>query len=222
VNLGQGVLTRTVTNTTTTTTTTKRSKTRYYQNLETAMLGFDTELGFLIPGLEKFMETRIFGGYTWFQDGYNGDISAATARLECRALPALIFDVEYKGDNRLLDYRNNWYYGMRAEIPFDLGNLAEGKSPFAGITQAFTPKWMTASAGGYAGPTGYSKDKNPVPQEVLRNRMNENIIRAWEPQMDYAHHVPNGSKSTKKTTVTEDTVTTESQSLRLRAQLDVR
>ena len=187
--------TRTTTTTTTTTDVkTTRKRTRSFENRETAMPGFDTELGFLIPGLDRYMETRVFGGYAYFQGGYESDISTGTARLECRVLPSLMADVQYKGDDRLLDGRNNWFWGMRAEIPFDLGNLVEGRSPFAGITAAFTPKWMTAS--GSAGPVGYSKDdkKAVAPIELARNRMNENIIRSWTPQIDYSDKIRVGTK----------------------------
>ena len=198
--------TRTTTTTTTTTDVqTRKKRTRFFENHETAMPGFDTELGFLIPGLDRYMETRVFGGYAYFQDGYESDISAATARFECRVLPSLIADVDYKGDARLLDGRSNWYWGMRAEIPFDLGNLVEGKSPFAGITAAFTPKWMTAS--GSAGPVGYSKDdkKAVAPVELARNRMNENIIRSWTPQIDYSNKIRVGTKrSTHRSVTTTD------------------
>ena len=200
--------TYTTTTTTTTTTRTKKSTTRFFENRETAMPGFDTELGFLIPGLDRYMETRVFGGFAYFDGGYERDISTGTARLEARLLPALLVDVDYKGDARLLDGRNNWFWGMRAEIPFDLGNLCEGRSPFAGITEAFTPKWMAAS--GSAGPRGYAKDdkKVVVPAELLRNRMNENIVRAWRPQIDYSDKIPTrtkfNGKAKVKTTVSKD------------------
>ena len=186
--------TYTTTTTTTTTTKTKKTTTRFFENRETAMAGFDTEVGFLIPGLDRYMETRVFGGYAFFDGGYDHDISTGTARLESRVLPALVVDVDYKGDARLLDGRNHWYWGMRAEIPFDLGNLFEGHSPFAGITEAFTPKWMTA--GGAAGPRGYAKDDKKVvqPPELQRNRMNENIVRAWRPQIDYSGKIPTGTR----------------------------
>ncbi len=205
-NPGQIALFRTTTTTTTTTTTnvqTRKTRTRFFENHERAMPGFDTELGFLIPGLDRYMETRVFGGYAYFQEGYARDISTGTARLECRVLPSLIADVQYKGDDRLLDGRNNWFWGLRGEIPFDLGNLVEGRSPFAGITAAFTPKWMTAS--GSAGPRGYSKDdkKTVVPVELTRNRMNENIIRSWTPQIDYSDPIRVDTKRTTRTTVTE-------------------
>lgn len=202
---GEGFfLDRTTTTTDTKTTTrTRKSRTRFCENRENAMPGFDTELGFLIPGLERYMETRVFGGYAFFDGGYEHDISTGTGRLECRVLPALIVDTEYKGDARLLDGRNHWFWGLRGEIPFDLGNLLQGQSPFAGITQAFTPKWMGAS--GSAGPLGYSKDDKKAvdPAEMARNRMNENIIRSWRPQIDESDCLRTATRRSSKTTVTQ-------------------
>ena len=168
----------------TTVTNTHRSNQRVrrvYQAFEGAMPGFDLELGGLVPYLDRWAEVRVYAGYSWFDDPFGNDVSCLTARLEARPVPAVILDAQYKGDSRLLDFDNLWYFGARVEIPFDLGNLLSGQSPFAGITQAFTPKWLGSS--GSAGPVGNGKDgKDPGdPGEMARNRMNENIIRTWRP-----------------------------------------
>ena len=171
------------TTTTTTTRETKRRMRRTFERQESPMPGFDLELGGLVPYLDGWAETRIYAGYAFFDDPFGNDINCLTARLESRPVPAVVFDVQYKGDTRLVDFDNHWFFGARVEIPFDLGNLLSGQSPFAGITEAFTPKGMTASATGSAGPVGYGKDsKDPKdPGEMMRNRMNEEIIRNWRP-----------------------------------------
>jgi hypothetical protein len=192
-NEGNPFFNRTTTITNTTTTRRLRnSRTEFCQNLETAMPGLDLELGFLLPWLDRYMETRVYGGYAYFQGRFMGDISAGTARLECRVVPAVIVDVEFKGDARLLDGRDNWFWGIRGEIPFDLGNLITGQSPFAGIVEAFTPRWSSHS------------------EESTRNRMNENIIRAWRPQVDYSDCQPAGIVRSSRTTVTQDVTKTVS------------
>ncbi len=168
------------TTTTTTTRETKRRVRRTFERQESPMPGFDLELGGLVPYLERWSETRIYAGYAFFDDPFGNDISCFTARLESRPVPAVVFNVEYKGDSRLVDFDNHWFFAAKVEIPFDLGNLLQGQSPFAGITEAFTPKGMTT---GSAGPVGYGKDsKDPKdPGEMMRNRMNEEIIRNWRP-----------------------------------------
>ena len=176
-------LQQTTTTTTTTTTTSRKKKQvrRTYERREAAMPGFDLELGGLIPYLDCWAETRIYAGYAWFDDPFGNDINAFTARLESRPVPAVVLNAEYKGDSRLVDGQNHWLFSARVEIPFDLGNLARGESPFAGIGEAFTPQgscWASAQ------PTdGFQKDKKVIVPTValMRNRMNEGIIRNWRP-----------------------------------------
>ena len=170
-----------ITTTTTRTTTSKHgTKRRTFERQEGSMPGFDLELGGLVPYLDCWAETRIYAGYAFFDDPFGHDVSCFTARLESRPVPAVVFDVQYKGDARLVDFDNHWIFSARVEIPFDLGNLLHGQSPFAGITEAFTPQgpcWKddAPSDGKQVG------KKVIVPADLMRNRMNEEIIRNWRP-----------------------------------------
>ena len=166
--------------TTTTTHTTNRRERRIFERQEAFMPGFDVELGGLVPYLDCWAETRIFAGYAYFDDPFGNDISCFTARLESRPVPAIVLDVQYKGDSRLIDDEHHWFFGARVEIPFDLGNLLHGQSPFAGITEAFTPQgpcWRNADPVA----SGPEDKKVIVPPHLMRNRMNEEIIRNWRP-----------------------------------------
>ncbi len=206
--------TNTTTNglTTTNTRETKRRVRRTFERQESAMPGFDLELGGLVPYLDRWAETRIYAGYAFFDDPFGHDISCFTARLESRPLPALIFNAEYKGDSRLVDGENHWFFCARVEIPFDLGNLLHGQSPFAGITQAFTPQ---GSGWGVAGPSGDEK-KVIDPVNVMRNRMNEGIVRNWRPTVSRTGYekiaeessVQHFDRSTTEGTRTQTTTTT--------------
>ena len=204
-----------VTTTTTRTTTSPHGKKRRtFERQEGSMPGFDLELGGLVPYLDCWAETRIYAGYAYFDDPFGHNISCFTARLESRPVPAVVFDAQYKGDARLLDGDNHWYFGARVEIPFDLGNLLHGQSPFAGITEAFTPQgpcWRddAPSDGKQVG------KKVIVPAEVMRNRMNEEIIRNWRPTVsrtDYqkvserttVHHDDQSTTEVTQTTVPRD------------------
>ena len=200
--LGLDAFRTTTTTTTTTTHRTKKRTQRICEREESPMPGFDLELGGLVPYLERWAETRIYAGYAFFNDPFGNDISCLTARLETRPVPAVVFNAEYKGDSRLVDFDNHWFFSAKVEIPFDLGNLLQGQSPFAGITEAFTPKGMTASAAGSAGPVGTGKDsKDPKdPGEMMRNRMNEEIIRNWRPIVSRT----GCEKVSERTTVTHD------------------
>jgi hypothetical protein len=200
---------RTTTTTTTTTTTDKKTKRvrRSFERQESSMPGFDLELGGLIPYLDCWAEVRVYAGYAYFHDRYGDDINCFTARLEARPVPAVIFDTQYKGDARLLDGENHWYFGARVQIPFDLGNLARGESPFAGITQAFTPQgpcWQ-------ADPPfdGKQLDKKVVvPAQEMRNRMNEGIIRNWRPTVSRSGFEEVSKKTQFRNSTTSSTTTT--------------
>ena len=200
--LGLDAFRTTTTTTTTSTQRTKRRVQRTCERQESPMPGFDLELGGLVPYLDRWAETRIYAGYAFFNDPFGNDISCLTARLETRPVPAVVFNAEYKGDSRLVDGDNHWFFSAKVEIPFDLGNLLQGQSPFAGITAAFTPKGMTASATGSAGPVGSGKDfKDPKdPGEMMRNRMNEEILRNWRPIVSRT----GCEKVSERTTVTHD------------------
>jgi len=74
--------------TTTTTTHTAdvhgtRRRVRHEQQ-EAALPGFDSELGFLVPYVSCFAETRLYAGYAFFDEPFGNDISCFTARLESR------------------------------------------------------------------------------------------------------------------------------------------
>jgi hypothetical protein len=159
------------------------------------------------------MEARIYGGYAYFHDPFGNDISCFNARLEARVVPAVVLNAVYKGDTRLVDYENHWYFSARVEIPFDLGNLLQGQSPFAGITEAFKPQgacWQNADT--IADKAG---KKIVVPAEpLLRNRMNEDIVRNWRPTVSRTGYRKVGestkvSRSATSTTETSQTVTEE-------------
>ncbi len=201
-----------VTTTTTRLTTSKHgTKRRTFERREGSMPGFDLELGGLVPYLDCWAETRIYAGYAFFDDPFGHDISCLTARLESRPVPAVVFDAQYKGDARLLDGDNHWFFGARVEIPFDLGNLLHGQSPFAGITEAFTPQgpcWRDDDPGGI----GQADKKVIDPPNLMRNRMNEGIIRNWRPTVSRTGYEKISERTTKprddqSTTQVQQTVT---------------
>ncbi|MDR3406765.1 MAG: inverse autotransporter beta domain-containing protein [Chthoniobacter sp.] len=135
---------------------TNSQTTHFWEQYEAGMRGVDTEVGFLIPGLDKYAETRIFGGYYFYENPFGRNFSGFKGRLEVRALPALTFDAAYYENKEIVG--SNWYYGVRVTTPFDIGNIAHGKNPFAGFAEAFKPK-QTSEA------------------ERFADRLSENIIR---------------------------------------------
>ena len=141
----------------TTSNVTDTATTHFWEQYEAGMRGVDTELGFLIPGLDKYAETRVFGGYYYFDNPFGKNVQGFKARLEIRALPAVTLDGAYYENRAIVG--SNWYYGIRISTPFDIGNIARGKNPFEGFLDGFKPQQQTDE------------------QERFAARLSENIIR---------------------------------------------
>jgi hypothetical protein len=115
----------------------QRNHVRTFKTFEAPLEGLDTEIGFLIPGLDKHMEVRVFGGYHHFVNPFGKDYEGFQARLEARLLRGVIADVEYWDDTRLMG--GHWSAGVRVALPFNLLALAHGHNPFAGWQDEFKP-----------------------------------------------------------------------------------
>lgn len=117
-----------------TTTVTSFTETR---RLECGLQGFYTEAGVLVPGLDNYFELRLFAGYYHYNNPFGRDFKGFEARAEARLLPGLIADIAYYDDQYFMG--GHWVAGVRAEVPFDFGNLFRGRNPFEGAAEAFTP-----------------------------------------------------------------------------------
>jgi hypothetical protein len=113
--------------------TTTITTTRFFERFEAALEGYDLELGFRLPYLPDWLETRVFAGYYAFEGDFTEDIDGVKGRLEIRALPILTLDAEIYEDDALAG--SDYFVGARVNVPFDLANLAQGKNPFAGTSE---------------------------------------------------------------------------------------
>ncbi len=100
-----------------------------YENYEEALRGFDAEIGFLVPKISDFIETRIYGGGYWYNSKLGQDVKGTKAGIEIRPLPALMLNVEIKNDDV---FGNDTFVKACVMLPFEIGNIFKGKSPFAG------------------------------------------------------------------------------------------
>jgi hypothetical protein len=112
-------------------TETKRTVKRY----EAALQGWNTEAGLLIPGLDEYMEVRVFAGAYGYQNPFGKDRIGFKGRLEARVLPAITADVEYWEDASLMG--GHWTGECRVTVPFSLFKLASGRNPFEGAGDQF-------------------------------------------------------------------------------------
>ena len=111
-----------------------------FVRLESGLTGFNTEAGFLIPGLDKYIEARLFAGYFQYHSRIGIGYEGWKARAEIRWTPAIITDIEWwEGSSAKSNALNggNWIAGVRVSLPFEIGNLFQGKNPFAGAGDAF-------------------------------------------------------------------------------------
>ncbi len=110
-----GTQTTTRVNTTTTRTTTRTNTFDFY---EEALEGWDTEVAFLVPGVDQFMDLTLIGGYyNYSGDRISSDIDGLRAGVEVRPVPAVVFHATWFEDEGLYD--ENWLAGIRFEIPLD-------------------------------------------------------------------------------------------------------
>lgn len=103
---------------TTTTTRTTRSTIEYF---EEALEGWDVEAAFLVPGVDRYFDMKIIGGFY----SYEGDRSRVSdfegwrAGVEIRPVPAIVLHATWFESDRL--YRDNWLAGVRFEVPLGEG-----------------------------------------------------------------------------------------------------
>lgn len=129
----------TLTTTTTTTTTTRR----LFEQFESAMEGFDAEIGALLPLPSTFPAVRLFGGYYSYEDVFGNRVEGPKGRVEVRIGSLLTLDAEVFDDDELNG--SNYFAGARVDTPFDFAALFAGKNPFAGWNaQAPSPAALAA------------------------------------------------------------------------------
>lgn len=152
---------------------TRRTSKRY----ERAIEGFNAEVGFLVPGLDRYMEVRVFAGAYHYDNPFGSDYSGFKARLEARFLPGLIADVEYWDDAYLMG--GHWTGEVRVSLPFSFFNLAKGRNPFEGTAEMFRPR-----------------------QREFRERMSDMVIRSHRVMTVASSPQPTTTSSQSTDTVT--------------------
>ena len=111
-----------------------RATTRTIDIIEEPMEGWDAELALLLPGLDKYFDVRLIGGYYSFETNtsgrallYSADVEGWKAGVEVRPVPAVVLAGMWYEDENLV--QDNWMVSVRLEVP--LGKPA---------SQSFTPR----------------------------------------------------------------------------------
>jgi hypothetical protein len=108
---------------------------REFVAFEAPLEGVNAELGFLIPGLDRYAEVRLFGGYYHYLNPFGRDYDGFKARLEAYITRGIVADVQYWEDAALTG--GHWTGSIRMSLPFNLGNIFAGRNPFEGASEAF-------------------------------------------------------------------------------------
>ena len=153
----------------------RTTHTQHFKQYEGALEGFNTELGFLIPGVEKYIEMRIFAGYYHYDNPFGHDFNGFHGRLEAYLLPGVVAGVEYWDDAALMG--GHWTGELRVSVPFSIVNLVHLRNPFAGIGDYFTPR-----------------------RRSFDERMGDMIIRSHRIQTVTSGNLPSGSSTSREVT----------------------
>lgn len=137
---------------------------------EEAIEGWNAEVGFLVPGLNKYFDLRLFAGAYGYDNPAGGRFDGFKARAEARVTRNLTLDLEYWDDKELVG--GNWVAGVRFSSAFDLGNLLQGQNPFRG---------------------------NAAPAGSMRGRLDEMVIRSHRIMTGGSAPQPGDSSSTSTT-----------------------
>ena len=151
------------------------TRTRSFKRYEAALEGWNGEVGFLIPGLDRYAEVRLYAGYYHYDNPFGGDFEGFKARLEAHLLPGVVADLEYWDDAALMG--GHWTAGVRVSVPFSIVKLVTGRNPFDGIGEYFTPR-----------------------RREFRERMGDMVMRSHRIQTTTSGDVPAGDTSTSETT----------------------
>ena len=112
-----------------------------FQRFESGLEGWNTEAGFLVPGLDKWVEARLFAGYYQYHSRVGTNFEGWKARAEIRWTPAITTDIEWWEERNHEKAKSlnggQWIAGVRVNLPFEIGNIFQGKNPFAGAGDAF-------------------------------------------------------------------------------------
>jgi hypothetical protein len=100
----------------TTTRTRTTTTTRTFELFEEPLEGFDVELALLVPGLDRYCDVQLIGGYFNYEaERSRKDIEGWRAGMEIRPVPAVVLYATWFEDERL--YQDEWIAGVRLEIP---------------------------------------------------------------------------------------------------------
>lgn len=108
--------------------------TSIYKNYEEAMEGFDAEVGYWLPFLDRASPTAVFAGYYSFSADHAEDWAGARLRVESRIHPNITLDAEWFEDKELNG--TEYFVGVRVHVPLDFWHGVSFGAPAGGKASA--------------------------------------------------------------------------------------
>jgi len=118
---------------------------RLYRTYEEGMKGWDAEAAVLVPGLDKWCELWLIGGYGDFRNkpfgpqiGGTGEMHGWKAGVEFRPIPQLVLSAMHFEEKRMQG--GEWMYGLSLQLPLDPEPENKGKSWWRKIKDTIKPR----------------------------------------------------------------------------------
>ena len=109
--------------------------------LTESLRGWQMDATLLVPGIDRWADLRVIGGYASFESPTVGSLEYDSWRVgvDFRPVPAVVLSAMWHENEQLCG--DQWLFGVGVEVPFETRNLGEGKGGFwRQVKRAFQPR----------------------------------------------------------------------------------
>jgi hypothetical protein len=109
--------------------------------LTESLQGWQMDATLLVPGIDRWVDLRVIGGYASFESPTVGSLEYDSWRLgvDFRPVPAVVLSAMWHENEQL--FGDQWLFGVGVEVPFETRNLGDGKGGFwRQVKRAFQPR----------------------------------------------------------------------------------
>jgi hypothetical protein len=109
--------------------------------LTESLRGWQMDATLLVPGIDRWADLRVIGGYASFESPTVGSLEYDSWRVgvDFRPVPAVVLSAMWHENEQLCG--DQWLFGVGVEVPFETRNLGDGKGGFwRQVKRAFQPR----------------------------------------------------------------------------------
>jgi hypothetical protein len=109
--------------------------------LTESLRGWQMDATLLVPGIDRWADLRVIGGYASFESPTVGSLEYDSWRVgvDFRPVPAVVLSAMWHENEQL--FGDQWLFGVGVEVPFETRNLGDGKGGFwRQVKRAFQPR----------------------------------------------------------------------------------